>query len=273
MWEVLVGSMAANKAASIGVGLSVLLGAAGTAEVTGVGPAVREIVRAEATQTDQQDADESGEAAELVVETIEEDALEATTEELNVEEETEDADPPQDDREHFSVADEDAPGNLTWHLRGGAFMLRGVLVEGDHGLAVRTAGPDGDTVDLPVDPALVTARIPGENGRGAQADSETTIEDYVGYLVRASGNCTESDDTDATECTVEELHVLGEAGQNGDDEEAETSETLALESESDDDSDEGDSDEGDSDEDEDEDDEGHGKPEHAGPKHDRSESD
>jgi hypothetical protein len=41
MWEVLLGTAAANKAVSVGIGLSVLLGAASTTEMTGIGPADR----------------------------------------------------------------------------------------------------------------------------------------------------------------------------------------------------------------------------------------
>jgi hypothetical protein len=198
MWELLLGTAAANKAVSVGVGLSVLLGAAGTAEMTGIGPAVREIVNPEASQ----DAD-----AEIEVE-------ETDSEELALIEESEDADHTQNDNQPLVVATDDAPGNLVWHLRDGAFNLRGVLV-GDNGLAIRTAGPDGETVDLAVDAELVEASIPGSRAQGPGSDGEINLEDYIGYLVVASGECTEEEIDEATEvtCTVQSLQILGSAGQ------------------------------------------------------------
>lgn len=251
MWEVLLGTAAANKAASIGVGLSVLLGAAGTAEVTGIGPAVREIVQPEATQTE---TETNSEDTEITVAALEDETTESEQDELAVEEENDDADDPNHDRERFIADADDAPGNLTWHLRGGAFQLRGILVA-DDGLAVRTAAPDGGTIDLPVDAEFVTAHIPGTNENRPGDASERTLEDYVGYLVRAHGECTEAEvDGEATECTVEELHILGNAGQ---------SDAEDGESEASDDSEESEETDGTDDE---PDEQTHGKPEHAGSK-------
>lgn len=271
MWEVLLGTAAANKAVSVGVGLSVLLGAAGTAEVTGVGPAVRDIVIPEATVPAEPSEEDTESEVELTVETIEEDDAELTTEEAESNEESEDADHPQDDREHAVVDAEDAPGNLVWHSSRGSFHLRGLLVEDGDGVAIRTAGPDGSTVDLPIDQGLVTERIPGAKSNKPQPDAEPTdgepaLADYIGYLVSASGECTAADGDDElkTDCTVNELHILGQAGQGDDDATSEDSE--ALESESDEESG---ADEDDESEEEADDDDGRGKPEHAGPKHDK----
>lgn len=203
MWELLLGTAAANKAVSVGVGLSVLLGAAGTAEMTGIGPAVREIVNPQASQ----DAD----TEEIEVEAIE-------VEELALEEESADADHPQNDNQALVAAADDAPGNLVWHLRDGAFNLRGILVDDGHGLAIRTAGPDGETVDLAVDGELVAASIPGARAQGPESDGEINLEDYVGYLVVASGECSEEEIDEVTEvtCTVQSLQILGSAGQETD---------------------------------------------------------
>ena len=257
MWEVLLGTAAANKAASIGVGLSVLLGAAGTAEMTGIGPAVRDIVVP--AQSEEQDADT--------------DADEIETDEIVSEEELEHADHPQDDHEQFVAATEHAPGNLLWHMRYGAFHLRGILVDED-GLAVRTAGPDGETVDLPIDPEFIAAHMPGPASQSGRADEESSLDDYIGYLVEASGECTEpagdgeGDAAATVECTVNELRILGSAGQPEGNADAEE---LTLEGdgiESDDDDADGES-HGNRGQSQDE----HGKPEHAGgPKDGSSES-
>ena len=272
MWEVLLGTAAANKAASIGVGLSVLLGAAGTAEMTGIGPAVRDIVVP--AQSEEQDADTDGDEIEVEdIEVEDIDADEIETDEIVSEEELEHADHPQDDREQFVAATEHAPGNLLWHMRYGAFHLRGILVDED-GLAVRTAGPDGETVDLPIDPEFIAAHMLGPASQSGRADEESSLDDYIGYLVEASGECTEpagdgeGDAAATVECTVNELRILGSAGQPEGNADAEE---LTLEGdgiESDDDDADGES-HGNRGQSQDE----HGKPEHAGgPKDGSSES-
>lgn len=254
MWEVILGTAAANKAASIGVGLTVMLGAAGTAEMTGIGPAVREIVVP--AQSEDAGADEI---------TVQE--IETATEEVVADEEGADADHSQDHKEHFVAAADDGPGNLVWHERGGAFHLRGILVESGDGLAVRTAGQDGETVDLPIDAELVDGRIPGAAGRRDQTEAQSSLSDYVGYLVRASGECAdpavEGAEGEAVECTVTELHVLGNAGQGEGDTAAVELATEGSELESNEDaSEEADKGTGGPSRDE------RGKPEHAGgPKH------
>ena len=271
MWEVLLGTAAANKAASIGVGLSVLLGSAGAAEMTGIGPAVRELVVPVAES--ESDAEETPlEELAASPEPIEVESEDADSDELSILEEDEDADDANNGGEHFISDAEDAPGNLTWHLRGGAFHLRGLLVD-EGGLAVRTAGPDGGTVDLPIDPELISVHIPGANGNRPAADDEAdepaSIEDYVGYLVSASGECSDPEaESEETECTVTELRVLGQAGQGDDDDDDASLTTEALDADEDaDDADESDdSEESEDDESEDGDNRGRGRPDHAGPK-------
>ncbi len=280
MWGVLLGTAAANKAASVGVGLSVLLGTAGTAEMTGIGPTVRELVRDEIVSSDTTDGDEqlTTEDDALVLEVADSEEAEATneeaiqTEEALTEEGEEDAAHPQNDREHFVTTADDAPGNLVWHQRNGVFHLRGTLVDDGDGLAVRTAGEDGSVVDLPIDVDEVEARIPGANGK--PGEDAPTLEDLVGALVRAEGVCV--DDSENAEpgdgCIVTALHVLGKAGLN-DGEEAELSSdqsAVELDEGDADEAEDGDDDAGDSEDGDDQDDakEGRGKPDHAGgPKH------
>lgn len=276
MWEVILGTAAAHKAASVGVGLSVLLGTAGTAEMTGIGPTVRELVRHEVVATDTADTDEELDIAETAI--VEESDESGDTEGLPEEtsaavesiehEEEEDADHPQDDREHFVADAEDAPGNLVWHQRNGVFHLRGTLVDDGDGLAIRTAGPDGGTVDLPIDADEVEAHIPGSNGK-KNAGDEIGLADLVGSLVRADGVCVEpaTDDDPAAGCIVTELHILGNAGQPGgeDDEASLSSDESSVELDEDADEDvDGEADLDGSENEGSDEEKPHGKPDHAG---------
>ena len=278
MWEVILGTAAAHKAASVGVGLSVLLRAAGTAEVTGSGPTVREIVRHEVVSSDSDDSDDSDEeldATELVVEgsaapedsDIPPEETSATVESIEHEEE-DDVDHLENDREHFVTSGDDAPGNLSWHQRNGVFHQRGTLVDDGDRLAVRTAGPDGGTVDLPIDADEVEEHVPGSNGK-KDAGADIGLEALVGALVRADGVCVEpaTDDDPAAECIVTELHILGNAGQQRDseDEEALSSKEATIDLDEEENADDGDDGEGD-------DHEPHGKPGHAGGPKNKSQS-
>jgi hypothetical protein len=285
MWGALLASAAANKVVAIGVGATVIIGSAGAVEVTGIGPTVRDIVH-ESADAQPEDTQELNDSELALVEDEPEDA------ELAVEE-VEDAGDEGNGGEHYTLAAEDGPGNLVWHERDGAFHLRGLLVDED-GIAVRTAGPDGETVDLVVDES-VELNVPGGHGKNAD---EPVLEDYVGYLVRATGECTveptettanidsESESvasegeselvevvpTDASDCTVTEIQILGNAGRPDADDE----ETASLESDESDQSllatdggDEVTDDEGQGGPPE-----GHGKPDHAGgPKSDEESAD
>ncbi|MDA0351877.1 MAG: hypothetical protein O3A10_06665 [Chloroflexi bacterium] len=215
MWGVLIGTAAAHKAAAVGVGLSVILGTAGTAEVTGIGPTVRDIVRHEAVQESASDAIDEGVTREdeSALAMLDED--ESTISELALESEatSEDESALDEDgeREHFALAAEDGPGNLVWHLKDGVFHLRGTLIDAGDGLAIRTAGPDGEVLDLLVDEDSVDLRIPG----GHAKDGDIALDDYLGAMVRATGTCVASTDAEAApDCTVETLRILGNAGRN-----------------------------------------------------------
>jgi len=283
MWEALLASAAANKAAALGVGLSVLLGSAGAAEVTGIGPSVRDIVHdavVPASSTQELEAEGTPEATPTPEATV-----------LALVEEDEDALDAADDQEHNVLAADDAPGNLVWHQKDGAFHLRGLLVEG---VMVRTAGPDGEPIDLLIDPEA-TFQVPG--GKPSADDDGPLLEDYVGYLVQASGVCSEpaptseasiEDESQAIElegesqeiesesveleaiqvainsdCTVTELRVLGNAGRPGTDDDLAPVDEESSQSAANEDGDDGESVEATPSAD-DPDTDGHGKPDHAG---------
>jgi hypothetical protein len=241
MWGFLLGTAAANKAASVGVGLSVMLAGAGTAEVTGIGPLVREAVHltpAEdgATAPDDQAVVQSDDVVELDLE-------------IN-EEESNDVDQQENGNGALVLATDEAPGNLVWHEHDGDFKLRGLLVGEGEVLLLRTAGPDGQPVDLVVDLATVEIHQPGrpaEGGEDGEDSEDGAIEDLDGRLVIASGTCGEplpGDEDMNPVCTVESITILGNAGQNPPDEDG----SGELESEDEDEDDDG----------------GHGKPDHAG---------
>jgi hypothetical protein len=267
MWEVLLGTAAANKAASIGVGLSVLLAGAGTAEVTGIGPLVREAVHL-APPADEAPAttDDGSQLVEDVDEII---TLDDEEESAHVDQQANGA----------SVMETDeAPGNLVWHENNDSFKLRGLLVVEGETLLLRTAGPDGELLDLVVDLDEVEIHVPsdghgkpadeGEDGEGEDGEEEDDLAALDGRLAIAMGTCGEplpGDEDQNPVCTVESISLLGNAGQNPDDEDLEGEGSATLQEVSDDldDGNVDDSDEDSEDEDGGED-SAHGKPDHAG---------
>jgi len=252
MLGAVLASAAANKAASVGIGLSVLVGAAGTAEVTGIGPVVREIAVPSNIDGDETEGIPDDEPL-LILADDETNGAELASEE------DEDADHEADGREHSVVAAADGPGNLVWHQEDGEFRLRGLLVEVGGSVVVRTAGAEGELTDLAVEGDDLDLQVPG--GLAKDSDEAPDIEDLVGHLVTASGECTEIPMTEGDiECTINKIRILGNAGQPDAEEDTESAESLSA-------------DDAEADLDEDEDDEGpdegkaHGKPEHPrGPK-------
>jgi hypothetical protein len=207
-----------------------MLAGAGTAEVTGIGPLVREAVHltpAEdgATAPDDQAVVQSDDVVELDLE-------------IN-EEESNDVDQQENGNGALVLATDEAPGNLVWHEHDGDFKLRGLLVGEGEVLLLRP-------VDLVVDLATVEIHQPGRPDSGEDGE-DGAIEDLDGRLVIASGTCGEplpSDEDMNPVCTVESITILGNAGQNPPDEDG----SGELESEDEDEDDDG----------------GHGKPDHAG---------
>ena len=174
MWAALVGTAFASKASTAAVGLTVLLAGAGTAEMTGIGPAVRESLGITEPSSSSDAGEQSIEAQDngLGAENAAEQAAEVS-------------------------ASEDTPGNLMTNIRpDGSFSLRGILTAG----GVETSS--GEVLDL-VDAEVM---IPGQ-----PTDDEPNLEDYEGYLVLVTGTC-EGDEVDE-DCTVQRVTVLGQAGQ------------------------------------------------------------
>ncbi len=182
MWAALAGTAFASKASTAVVGLTILLAGAGTAEVTGIGPAVRESLGITQPATD----DGGGDVDTLV---LEGDELEAQNE--NAENGAEVA------------SSEDAVGNLMTNVRpDGTFSLRGIF---------RVESIETSSGLLPLGEAEVT--IPGR-----PSDDTPDLGTYDGYLVLVTGTCyteaLESENFNMEEdCTVESVQVLGQAGR------------------------------------------------------------
>ena len=175
MWAALLGTAFASKASTAAVGLTALLASAGAAEVTGVGPAVRESLGISEPTANSDAGEQSVEAQDngLGAENAAEQGAEVS-------------------------ASEDTPGNLMTNIRpDGSFSLRGILTA--DGVETSSGEVLFDLVDAEV-------MIPGQ-----PTDDEPNLEDYEGYLVLVTGTC-EGDEVDE-DCTVESVTVLGRAGQ------------------------------------------------------------
>ncbi len=186
MWAALLGTAAANKAVTLGVGLSVLLAGAGTAEMTGIGPQVSDLVPGIHSSDDGDGAGEGD--AQL----LEENELEVQNE----------------GDEHAAVVEstEDAPGNLVTNVRpNGSFVLRALIGEG--GATIIAAG------GFELDPGDAEIRVPGQ-----PSDEDPDLADYEGYVVLVTGSCEEGDLEG--DCTVDVVTILGRAGQGGQPEDA-----------------------------------------------------
>lgn len=181
MWAAVMGTAFASKASTAAVGLTILLAGAGTAEVAGIGPAVRESLGI--TQTASNDDGEQ--------------AVEVRSNGLGAENSSE---------QSATVARvEDAPGNLVTNVRpDGGFSLRGQLTEN----GILTASGE-----IAFDLSAAELQIPGQANPNAET---STLDDYVGSLVHVTGSCEvpEGEALDmALHCSVESVTVLGQAGQ------------------------------------------------------------
>ena len=181
MWAALLGTAFASKATTAGVGLAVLLAGVGTAEVTGIGPQVRESLGITQPAGD----DDGGDVDAFVVEDDEGANASENASENGAE----------------VTSSEETVGNLVTNIRpDGTFSLRGIL----RADGIETSS--GDT--LPLGEAEVT--IPGQ-----PSNDEPNLEDYEGFLVLVTGTCDlEGDELVIEEdCTVESVKLLGQAGQ------------------------------------------------------------
>ena len=181
MWAALLGTAFASKATTAGVGLAVLLAGVGTAEVTGIGPAVRESLN-----ITQGASDNAGEQS-----------VEAQDNGLGAENAAEQG--------AEVSASEDTPGNLVTNIRpDGSFSLRGILT---------ADGVETSSGEVLFDLSEAELQLPGQGNPNADA---LTLDAYEGYLVLVTGSCDVPDGEEldmAEDCTVDRVTVLGRAGQ------------------------------------------------------------
>jgi hypothetical protein len=180
MWAALLGTAFASKASTAAVGLTVLLAGAGTAEVTGIGPSVRESLGITQPEASSDAADQSVEAQNNGL-----GGDNAAEQAANV------------------SSDDEVTGNLVTNIRpDGSFTVRGILSED----GVETSG---ELLEV----GAVEITIPGQRNPNAEAPEFST---YYGYLVLATGTCINLDDDEfnmTIDCTVESVSILGQAGQ------------------------------------------------------------
>jgi hypothetical protein len=194
LWASVVGVAAANKAATA-IGIGVLLAGGATAEISGIGPAVREAVSpAHSVEEPTVVPLATGEASATV-----------STPEANG----------NGNGATVTAAPDGVPGNLTAHVRpDGSFMLRGVLIAvTDDQIEVQSSLDD---VPLQLQLGDATIRIPGGNAQGGpQSETPPTLDEFAGHLVIINGNCETVGDQLTEDCVLETVQVLGNAGQNG----------------------------------------------------------
>lgn len=185
MWAGLVGAAAAHKAAAAAVGLSVLLSGSVAVETSGVGPAVREVVRhVTSSETESQDAAPAVQIAASAV-----------------------------TQGGASVAPGDQlPGNLVAKLQpNGSFQLRAEVVSAD-GTVLVVNTPDGQ---LEIDISDIDIHTTGK------PTSEVDWSLLVGYGVIVSGSCVDPDpgaNGSLSGCgtlAAARVQLLGQAGQHG----------------------------------------------------------
>lgn len=180
MWAAVLGTAFASKASTAAVGLTVLLAGAGTAEVTGIGPAVRESLGISEPSASSNAADQGAEAQNNAV-----GSENAAEQAANV------------------SSDDEATGNLVTNIRpDGSFTVRGIL----SAAGVETSG---ELLLL----GEVEITVPGQRNPNADAPE---LSDYYDYLVLATGTCSNLDHAEfnmTDDCTVESVSILGQAAQ------------------------------------------------------------
>jgi len=128
LWAAVMGTAFASNASTAAVGLTILLAGAGTAEVTGIGPAVRESLGISQPGANSNASDQGIEAQNNGL----------GVENENANEQASDVSP-----------SEDTPGNLVTNVRpNGTFSLRGIL-EGDSVIEVVIPGQNNPNADAP----------------------------------------------------------------------------------------------------------------------------
>jgi len=190
LWASLAGTAAAHKAATA-VGVGVLLAGGATAEISGIGPAVREAVSPVHSSSD---------------------PLAETDELLTDEQKGTAASSTEGSGAGTVVGDspDDLPGNLTTQVRpNGGFTLRGVLV---------AATNDEIDVQTSVDDAPLTFEIGTAELRVPGPTSEPEdLDDFEGHLVVITGTCETVDRLLTEDCELARVTVLGNAGKGGPD--------------------------------------------------------
>ncbi|MDA0351879.1 MAG: hypothetical protein O3A10_06675 [Chloroflexi bacterium] len=192
LWGTAIGVAAAHKAVVVAAGVGLLLAGGTAAEVSGIGPAVRDAVRAPQATTPhptQSAIDPTSSPTATAVAAVV--ASSAT--------------PRPGNGATVTDAPEDVPGNLSTHVNSkGEFTLRGVLVAvGPGTIDVQTS-----VDDVPIRFLLGDARvkIPGNATSGLDA--------YVGHLLVVSGQCETIGGQLTEDCDVDSVTVLGNAGQS-----------------------------------------------------------
>ena len=199
VWGALIGTAAAHKAVAA-IGLGVLLAGGAAAEVTGIGPAVREAVSPVHSSS----------------EPVEEAVLEATAE-ATVAGEAAIVALAEVNGAAVTEAPEGVPGSLMANLRwDGRFLLRGVLVYSGDGMIQVQTSLDDVPVEFDLGDALVRLPGPANAGGGPNAtESDPTLEDFEGHVLLISGRCETVDGLLTEDCVLTVVTVLGNAGQGG----------------------------------------------------------
>ena len=191
VWGTVLGTAAAHKAAAA-IGVGVLLAGGATAEMTGIGPAVRAAVSPSHSSSEPADTTQSTAEAGLAVATDQAGNGATVTE-----------------------APEDLPGNLMANMRpDGSFTLRGVLVGATADVIDVQTSLDDVPLEFDLDGAVIRLPGPGSAAGGPNADGDApTIEDFEGHLVLIMGRCEIVDDQLTEDCVLTSVTVLGNAGQ------------------------------------------------------------
>lgn len=190
IWASMSGMAAAHPVLAAAAALSVLAGGATAAEVTGVGPAVRQAVRSEAPATST-DATATATATSAATASLEATSIpeQAAPGALGIE-----------------PVPEGAPGNLVTQLHDdGRFTMRAVLVDATSD-SISLVGVGG-IVELSLDEEA-KLQIPGK-----PSDDEE-LDEYSGQLVFVSGACESGIELVGPGCVVTSVQVLGHAGAN-----------------------------------------------------------
>jgi hypothetical protein len=189
MWNGMLGVAAAQKALTVAVGLSMLLGGTVAVETTGVGATVLDSVGVHQTANSQSVTHPTPTPEGTVAANAKPDGTAL-------------------------------PGALVVQLhKDGSFTVRGQLVDGtDSGTAMVDIGAD-QPLSLTYDPATVHAAGRPAHGSATPTPEPVDLSNYIGYGVFVTGTCADNPlPTTLGDCqnlTVSRIQVLGQAGQHG----------------------------------------------------------